>query len=503
MAGCFIFLAATFAAPPSVFAAKPNVLFIAVDDMNDWVGFMGGYPGKVHTPNIDRLARRGVAFTNAHCASPVCCPSRTAVMTGLMPSTSGIYNNGQWWRPHNPSLVTIPVHFRANGYKAFGSGKIFHHTAGSNPPDQWDEFQRLVFNDDPWYRDHKLNYPWSKVGPAPKGFPFSRVPKLPHENDWGSIPEKAESDYDDARTVDFAIRQLRRNHAKPFFLACGLFRPHLPWYAPKKYFDLYPLRDVQIPVAKPFDLNDVPKEGRELAKARRADYQKIKQANRYKHAVQAYLAGISFADAQVGRLLNALDRSAHAENTIIVFWSDHGWHHGEKEHWHKSTLWEEATRVPLIVVAPEMPGNGRTCAQPASLVDVFPTLIELCGTKPIADLDGASLLPQLRDPTAKRDRPAVTVFKPGQASIRTVTHRYTRYSDGAEELYDHRNDPNEWSNRARHRNSHSIIKELSLWLPKTWAAQAPRKSAYDFDPNAYSWTRKEDGARIPGDRVNN
>ncbi len=477
-------------------APRPNVLFIAVDDMNDWVGFLRGYPGRNHTPNIDRLAKRGVAFTNAHCASPVCCPSRTAVMTGLMPSTSGVYNNAQWWRPHRPGLVTIPMHFKANGYSVVGAGKIFHHTAGSNPPDQWDRFQRLVFNDDPWFRGHKLNYPWSNVAPAPKGFPFSRVPKLPHENDWGALPRKEETKYDDARTVDFTLANLKRHHAKPFFLACGLFRPHLPWYAPQKYFDLHPLNGIQLPVAKPFDLKDVPQEGRDLAKARRSDFEKIKGADRYKHAVQAYLASISFADAQVGRLLTALDRSPYADNTIIVLWSDHGWHHGQKEHWHKSTLWEEASRVPLIVAAPAMSGNGSTCAQPVSLVDLYPTLVELCGLPPRSNLDGISLVPQLRNPATPRERPAVTIFKPGQASVRTLTHRYTRYSDSSEELYDHRNDPNEWSNRARHRESRTIIEELSLWLPSHWAQPAPKKDAYAFDPKDYSWTRKKDGKRI-------
>ncbi len=487
-------LACCHAAPPS--SHPPNVLFIAVDDLNDWVGFMGGYPGRVHTPNIDKLAGRGVAFTNAHCASPVCCSSRTAVLTGLMPQSSGVYNNGHWWRPHRPGLVTIPMRFKAHGYHVVGAGKIFHHTAGSNPPDQWDEFQRLAFNDDPWFRGHELNYPWSKVEPFPEGFPFSKVPQLPHENDWGALPNRDESDYDDARTVDFAIRQLARRRDKPFFLACGLFRPHLPWYAPKKYFDRHPLHSIQLPVNRPFDLNDVPKEAQNLAKARRSDLEKIRQADRYRHAVQAYLASISFADAQVGRLLKALDDSPHAANTIIVFWSDHGWHHGQKEHWHKSTLWEEATRVPFIVVAPGAAGNGSTCAQPVSLVDIYPTLIDLCGLPPVPDLDGLSLAPQLDDPTRPRPRPAITVFKPGQASVRSLHHRYTRYSDGAEELYDHRSDPNEWNNRAGRREDRAIIEDLSRWLPKNWAEPAPKKGAYEFDPGAYSWMRKSDGARF-------
>ncbi|MHC4199900.1 MAG: sulfatase-like hydrolase/transferase, partial [Planctomycetota bacterium] len=311
-------------------AARPNVLFVAVDDMRDWTVGLGGYAGEVHTPNQERLARMGTEFTRAYCPSPVCCPSRAAVMTGLMPYTSGIYNNGQWWKPHMPDLVTIPLHFRAHGYNAAGSGKIFHHTAGNNPPCQWDEFQRLVFRDDPWYRGAKLNYPWSKVGPPPEGFPFCGFGGLPHENDWGSLPGKDESDYDDARTVDLAVEYLGRKHGEPFFLACGIFRPHLPWYVPRKYFDLYPLEDIKLPEAPEDDLDDIPREGRALSKARRSDLEKIRAAGKRRHAVQAYLASITFADSQFGRLLDALAASRYAGNTVVVFWSDHGWHLGEK-----------------------------------------------------------------------------------------------------------------------------------------------------------------------------
>lgn len=491
---------AALSAPPLDAQAppRPNVLFIAVDDMNDWVGFLGGYPGKVHTPNIDRLAARGLAFSNAHCASPVCCPSRTAVMTGLTPSTSGVYNNQHWWRPHHPELVTIPMHFRNHGYAVAGAGKIFHHTAGGNPPDQWDEFQRLVFNDDPWFRDHKLNYPWSKPEPFPPGFPFSEVAKLPHENDWGSLPGKAEPDYDDARSVNFAIEYLNRKQTKPFFLACGLFRPHLPWYAPDKYFDLYPIEDIELPEIKLDDLKDVPKEGRDLAKARRPDFETIKSAKRWKHAIQAYLASISFADARVGRLIDGLDASPHARNTIVVLWSDHGWHHGQKNHWHKSTLWAETTRVPLIVAAPGMAGNGRPSLRPVSLVDIYPTLIELCGLSTKPELDGLSLVPLLQNPLAPRDRPAVVVFNPGQTAVVSESERLIQYSDGAREFYKHTDDPNEWRNLANVPKSQPKIDALAKWIPTNWARPAPRKSAYIFNPTNYFWTHKDSGKVVTG-----
>ena len=204
--------------------------------MNDWGGLVRGYKGKVHLPNIKRLNAMGLSFENAYTASPVCCPSRTAVMLGKRPSTTGIYNNGQWWLPHMPDAISLPMAFKDNGYMVMGAGKIFHHTAGFNPPLQWDEFHRLVFNDDPWFRGKKLNYPWSKFEKNPKGYPFSGLAGVPHEGDWGVIPGLKESDYDDFKTVDYVVSKLNKKHQKPFFLACGIFRPHLPWYAPKKVF---------------------------------------------------------------------------------------------------------------------------------------------------------------------------------------------------------------------------------------------------------------------------
>jgi len=477
---------------------RPNVLFIAVDDMRDWVGHLSGHGGKFHTPNIDRLAARGVAFTNAHSASTVCCPSRTAILSGLMPSASGIYNNQQWWKPHMPDLITIPVHFRKHGYEVVGAGKIFHHTAGNNPPCQWHAYHRLVFEDDPWFRGAKQNYPWSKSAPLPPGFPFSGVEGLGHENDWGSL-RVAEAECDDARTVDYCIEFLGRQHEKPFFLACGVFRPHLPWYVPKKYFRLYPLENIELPAAAENDLGDVPAEGRALSEARRRDFETIKSADRWKQAVQAYLASISFADAQVGRLLSALDRAGRADDTIVIFWSDHGWHLGEKNHWHKSTLWEEATRVPFIIAAPTVARSGERCASPVSLVDIFPTLNDLCGLQPIASHDGESLVPLLRDPAAQRKRPAVTELNRGQSAVRSRRYRYIRYADGSEELYDHHDDPNEWTNLAGDPKYSAVKAEHARWATTDWAEPAPRKDAYHFDASTFTWTSKKTGKVIRGD----
>ncbi len=469
---------------------RPNVLFLAVDDMKDWVNCLGGYQGTVHTPNIDRLASRGMLFTAAHCPSPKCAPSRAAIMTGLRPSTTGLYDNGHWWLPNLPGVITIPVHFRHHGYRVVGAGKIFHHTAGNHPPNQWDDFLPITFRNDPWFRGVKLNYPWSKSGPPPKGFPLSGLDGLGHENDWGSLGI-AEQEYDDSRSADYAVNFLRQRQEKPFFLACGLFRPHLPWYVPRKYFDLYSVDEVVLPEVRNDDLDDLPAEGLKFAQARRSDLQVITKADKWKHAIRAYLASITYADHQLGRVLDALDGSPHATNTIIVFWSDHGWHLGEKQHWHKSTLWEEATRIPLIVVVPGKPPG--VCDRPVSLLDLYPTLIELAGLEAITPLDGVTLGPLLRNPNASWHRPAVIEFQRGNAAVRSDRYRYIRYRDGGEELYDHQADPHEWNNLAASEKHSAIKQELAGWIPKRWANPAPTKSAFRFDSETFTWTHKQTG----------
>lgn len=483
--------------PPSSLSAKdqPNVLFLAVDDMKDWVNCLGGYEGTVHTPNIDRLADRGILFTNAHCPSPKCAPSRAAILTGLMPSTTGLYDNGHWWLPNLPGVATIPAHFRANGYQAVGAGKIFHHTAGNHPPNQWHDFQRITFRNDGWMRGVKLNYPWSEVVPPPEEFPFGGVRGLGHENDWGDIGIP-ETEYDDTLSADYAVAFLEQENDQPFFLACGLFRPHLPWYVPQKYFDLYPLDEVVLPEVPENDLDDIPSAGKAFAKARRSDLDKIQASGKWKEAVRAYLASISYADAQLGRVIDALDRSDAASNTIVLLWSDHGWHLGEKNHWHKTTLWEEATRVPLIIAAP---GFGPAkCAAPVSLVDLFPTLNELCDLPPIESHDGQSLVPLLKDPKAKRKQPAIIQFKPGNVAVRTERFRYIRYRDGGEELYDLDQDPHEWENRASNPDFAETNSRLSEWATDDWAESAPTKSAFDFDPNSFTWKEKSTGRLVEG-----
>ncbi len=279
-----------------------------------------------------------------------------------------------------------------------------------------------------------------------------------------------------------------------------MFRPHLPWYAPRRFFDLYPLTEVVTPKNSEEDLKDIPEAGKRFAAARRSDLNNIENQGAVLRAVQAYLASISYADEQLGRVLDVLETSEYKANTVIVFWSDHGWHLGEKRHWHKSTLWEESTRIPLIIAAPKLkPG---VCEQPVSLLDLYPTLLDLCDISGDQEFDGLSLMPQLRLPETKR-QPAVIEFRKGNAAVRSARWRYIRYSDGSEELYDHKTDSNEWKNLASKKNHKTIKQRLVKWLPKQWAQPALSKNAFEFDPDSYSWKNKKTGKKYFGSNSDN
>jgi len=463
-------------------AEKPNVLFIAVDDLNDWANCMGGRKG-VHTPNLDRLAARGVLFTNAHCAAPACNPSRVAIMTGVAPASSGIYNNGQEWRqsPRLAEAVTLPEHFRDGGYTAFGCGKIFHAlswiTGGygkqQNEAKLWDYYWPSATNPMPdaaWPKASEAKrdasgYVRSKpiaVGKSLKGRPS-------HFFDFGPLdqPDSAMADY---KVVSWAAGELAKKHDKPFFQAVGIFRPHIPWYAPTKYFDMYPIEDVFLPKVKEDDLDDVPAIGHRW---HRKDWHRwLVENDEWRAAVQGYLASISFSDAQLGRLIDALDESPHAKNTIVVLWSDHGMHIGEKQQWEKFTLFEESTRVPLIIVAPGVTKPGSVCDRPVNLLDVYPTLNELCDLPERDDLDGVSLVPLLKDPKAKWDRPAITTWGKDNHSARGQRYRYIRHPNGEEQLYDHKTDPDEFTNLAGKAELADVKERLGKWMPKESADKA-------------------------------
>jgi len=438
--------------------SKQNVLFIAIDDLNDWIGCLGGHPD-AKTPHMDRLAARGILFTNAHCAAPLCNPSRTALLTGIRPSTSGVYDNAQPFRrsPVLQSAVTLPQHFQAHGYRVVGGGKIYH---GSFPdPASWHEYF-------PSQQQNKPRDPVPPVRPA-NGIPDTA------QFDWSPL-RVGESAMGDTQVVEWASRELRKKHDKPFFLACGIFRPHLPWYVPEKYFDLYPLDKITLPRVKEDDLDDVPPIGRRFARPE-GDHKKVLEHNQWRKAVQAYLASITFADARVGQVLDALDASPYAKNTNIVLWSDHGWHLGEKLHWRKFTLWEEATHNVLMISSPGLTKAGGRCARTVSLLDLYPTLIDMCGLSRRPGLEGASLLPLLKNPAAVWDRPAITTYGRANHSVRTERWRYIRYRDGTEELYDRQNDEMEWTNLAGQPEHQQTKTMLARWLPKENAPDSPRE----------------------------
>ncbi len=467
-------------------AKRPNVLFIAVDDLNDWVNCMGGRKG-VLTPNIDRLAACGVLFTNAHCSAPSCNPSRVAVMTGVAPWSSGIYNNGQDWRQSSRLMnaVTLPEHFRSGGYETYGGGKIFHalswisdgYGKQQNESQIWDSYWPQADNPMPeplWPKASNAKrgdngYLYSKpiaVGKDLKGRP-------PHFFDWApdDQPEFETADY---KVVDWAAKQLLRPRKRPFFHAVGIFRPHIPWYAPQKYFDLYPENKVFLPKVLDGDLDDVPKRGH--SGIRKSWHKWLMENDEWQGAVRGYLASISFADAQVGRLLDALDASQHAKNTIIVLWSDHGMHIGEKQQWEKFTLFEESTRIPLIIVAPGVTKAGSVCNRPVSLIDLYPTLNELCGLKLRDDLNGLSLVSLLRNSKAKWERPAITTWGRNNHSARGLRYRYILHPDGSEQLYDHQVDPDEFHNIADQPGSDAIKDRLAQWLPTQSAPPVSNKN---------------------------
>jgi arylsulfatase A-like enzyme len=439
--------------------AKRNVLFIAIDDLNDWIGCLRGHPNTI-TPNLDRLASRSVNFTSAHCAAPLCNPARSALMTGRRPSSTGVYLNTQPYHGSKAlaSVVTLNQHFKDSGYLTLGCGKIYHNTQGA-------------------FADNKG---WDDYGKVKESMTFAGEKPLAGEAvarahfDWGPTTsgDEAMLDY---QTTDWVSRHLQQKRDKPMFLACGFQRPHLPWYVPKKYFDMHPLDRIQLPVVKEDDLDDVPGIGKKFAISN-GDHARVTKGDAWKKGVQGYLASITFADAMVGRVLRALETGPHAKDTMVVLWSDHGWHLGEKLHWRKFTLWERSTRNVLMFDVPGVAKPNTACDRVVSLMDIYPTLMELQEMKAPGPLEGESLVKWLKDPKAPKSTPAVTTYQFGNHAVRSARWRYIRYVDGTEELYDRDKDPNEWTNVAGRPELAPVKKELAQWLPRHNEPDAPRRA---------------------------
>lgn len=445
---------------PQQTSNKPNYLFIAIDDLNDWIGVLGGHP-QVKTPNIDRLARRGTLFTNAHTQAPLCNPSRVSLLTGRRPSTTGVYALQPKLRnvASLKDVVTLPQAMAQGGYRTLGAGKIFHDNL--SVAERAREFQ--VWGE-------VENY---KSLPTKK---FVNTPDPIKLMDWGAFPAR-DSEHDDAKLTDWAIAQLNKAPQEPFFLAVGIRLPHVPLYAPQSWFDLYPDETLVMPPVKENDRADIPEFAWYLHwQLPEPRLSWLRASQQWRPMVRAYLATISFMDYQVGRLLDSLERNGLAENTIVVLWSDHGWHLGEKGISGKNTLWERSTRVPLIFAGPGVAANAR-CTRPVELLDLYPTLLDLSGLPIPQQLEGHSLTPLLKNAQAKRNWPAITTHNQNNHAVRSEHWRYIRYADGSEELYDLRRDPNEWTNLARDTRHASVIKEHRQWLPKTNAVPVPGSAA--------------------------
>lgn len=448
---------------------KPNVLFIAIDDLNDWSSVLKGHP-QAKTPNLERLAQRGINFTNAYTAAACCNPSRTALLTGQSPYQTGIYENWVPWREYLPDAVTIPQYFTKHGYWSAGAGKIFHNSFPD--PQSWENyfpsktkhFPPYIYPDDrpvnmPYYEDMYVEFDW-----------------------WGH--DQPDEETGDFKSVQWVGRHLLKEHERPFFLACGLYRPHLPWFVPKKYFDQFPLDSIQLPETKEDDLDDLPEAALKIIERQKVKYHdRVMKHGKWKEAVQAYLASIAYADAMLGRLLDYLDSGPNADNTIILLWSDHGWHLGEKTHWRKYALWENVANVHFMIsVPPGTPGlphgtkNGLDCRRTVSLQDIYPTLLELCGLPPRGDIAGNSLAPLLRQPNRKWKFPAITSIFTGDLAVSWENWRYLRYQDGGEELYDLSVDPHEWTNVADDPKFSKIKALLKSRLPEDPSPKVQRKT---------------------------
>jgi len=442
---------------------------IAIDDLRAWTNYLG-FP-QAKTPNLDRLAAMGLALTRAYCPAPVCNPSRAALLTGLRPSTTGVYENTDDWRVNKVAskVPTLPAWLKQHGYAAYAAGKIYHDTYRQDS--DWTEYA-------PKERQQAMASPTTNRGVG--GIAFRPM-------------KGKDSEMVDYQTVDWCIDKLQKKFDKPLLLGCGMHKPHMPWEAPQKYFDMYPLDKIELPKVQP-TIDNLPAFGQKLA-TRMGDHDAILKSGRWKEAVQAYLACITFLDAQIGRLLDALEKSAYKDNTVILFWVDHGWHHGEKHHWRKFALWEEATRIPVMWMVPGVTKPGTRCSRTLDHMGIYPTLCDVLGLPLPPHLEGASYRALLENPDAEWDRPAICTYLQNNHTVRTEKWRYIRYHDGGEELYDHDADPLEWNNLAAAPQHAALKQDLAKWFPKV---NTPEQNPGSFAKGEKSEKSEKSGKGKPG-----
>lgn len=476
--------------------ARPNVIFFVTDDLNDWVNPLGYHQAK--TPNMDRLAKSGITFTNTQSSGVFCTPSRTAILTGLHASTTGCYGEDVFIYDH-PEVVTLQMAFKQGGYATYGAGKIYHHRSGFLDLRGWDEYfaRSKEVKDMAW----EMNSYYMKDVPRPDPFPYSpyytKTGRVDNGSalhlEWGPIPNEKEDEMADAIRTNWACSIVKKNHAAPFFLALGMYSPHYPNYAPQKYFDLYDLDSIQLPPYKEGDLNDLPPRIRKNMENRSKQHKELEELGAVKEAVRGYLAATSFADAMLGRLLDALESTEYKDNTIIIFWSDQGFHHGEKGHWGKHTLWQRTSHVPFIWAGKGIPRNVKVNTT-VSLIDIYPTLAELCNLPVNHELDGVSLAEVFKKPSAAKDR---NVFLPsnerGSYAVINGNWRYIRYFDGGEELYNVREDPNEWNNQADNEKYRQVITDMQKTAPAVFAPSVTPKKDLKLviDGDTFHWEKPE------------
>lgn len=457
---------------------QPNILFFAFDDLNGWINPLG-YRQAI-TPNLDRLAESGITFTNAHAPAVYCAPSRTAIFSGLQSTTTGCYEDELYFYDY-PDLVSLQMAFQQGGYTTWGAGKLFHHRAGSVDLRGWSEFFARS-------REIKeMGYEMGSTGsdiPLPDPYPYSPYYRKTGKKligggflEWGPIPDSMEDQMIAVQRTKWVCDMLKQSHEKPFFIALGLYTPHYPNYTPQKYFDMYNLSQIQVPYLKKDDLDDLPERIRNFMTNRRRMHQEtLEEIDAVKEAVRAYLAAVSYADAMLGRVLDAIDEGGHADNTIVIVWSDQGFHLGEKGQWGKHTLWKQTTHVPLIFAGANLPQSRRVDAT-VGLIDLYPTLIELCNLPVQHQMDGMSLLPVLKDSGSAADR---DLFIPsnerGSYAVVNKNWRYIYYRDATEELYNVKDDPDEWYNLAGDPNYRSVIEELRRAAPEFHPGATPRNS---------------------------
>jgi arylsulfatase A-like enzyme len=472
---------------------KPNVLFIAIDDLNDWAGAFGGNPQTI-TPNIDRLAEESVVFQNANCPGPVSGPSRSALLSGFMPHTSGIYSNSQNML-HSEIIqnhATLPEYFSKNGYLTISKGKIFHKHKTKQGVDhgQWafDIWERErggggVQKDKYFDRNKGIINGVKQDNPKFTGGGGSGFRFGPTEG-----PKEVTKDY---RTAEWFAEKLNQHYSRPFFMAVGISKPHLPFIVPEEYFDMYDLDTIKIPEHREDDLEDiVDKQGRQVFHPKE-DYKWVKQDEElFKHTVRAYMAASSYADVCAGVILDALKKSNYADNTIVVLFGDHGWHLGEKLRFRKATLWKEATQLPLMIHRPGM-DQQQYCHRTVNLIDLYPTLVDLCNLPDKPELDGESIVPLLDDPSGKW-HPTVTDRSEGSHSVISEDWHYVIHGNGAEELYHLEEDPYEWNNliRSDSEEAQEAAEYLRTFLPENSKEYVPD---YDKDKSNRS-TNYEAGA---------